>query len=196
MHVVHPGDGSGSITIVEMQFPPPQPKPFSDRELTLKAITLSFQRARAAQRQLTGPQAGSQEATVAVADWPAGAPGVIGIEDDVIDTAGSADDEQGEAALPNPIVTDAYLRHYLEQATLYQGSLAEPTDAERRSRLFAGPRRSGSDQVRYNIAVVHAIHQLDHRTRLQQQTISELEAELADTRRALVAVEAERNLFS
>jgi uncharacterized protein YjbI with pentapeptide repeats len=261
-----------------------EPRPYSDRELTLAAITLTFQRARAAQRELTGPPTplpGGDD------PWPSGAtqldtaelhrPDLLGsaaddaevdgaerhrarlddaeledaelddaelddaevdgaerhrarlndaelddaeLDDAEVDGAGGhrarlddaelddaelddaeldggalAGDAGAEAELPNPIVTDANLRHYLDQATRFQGDASPPTAGGRRARLIAvGPRRL--DQTRYNTAMVHAIHQLDHRTRLQQRTIARLEAELADTRRALAALEVERGSSS
>jgi type V secretory pathway adhesin AidA len=85
-------------------------------------------------------------------------------------------DESEEPDFPNPIVTDANFRHYLDQATAHQGP----------GRIKIG----SGDQAHYNAAVVHALHQLDHRTRLQQRTITRLEAELADARRALAALES------
>jgi uncharacterized protein YjbI with pentapeptide repeats len=238
-----------------------EPRPYSDRELTLAAITLTFQRARAAQRELTGPPTplpGGDD------PWPSGAtqldtaelhrPDLLGsaaddaevdgaerhrarlddaeledaelddaelddaevdgadaerhrarldaaelddaeLDDAELDGGALAGDAGAEAELPNPIVTDANLRHYLDQATRFQGDASPPTAGGRRARLIAvGPRRL--DQTRYNTAMVHAIHQLDHRTRLQQRTIARLEAELADTRRALAALEVERGSSS
>jgi hypothetical protein len=100
-----------------------------------------------------------------------------------------------EAGLANPIVTDANLRHYLELATRYQGETEVPASGERRSRLLTFLVRLRY-QARYNAAIVNAIHQLDHRTQLQQRTMARLEAELADARRALAAIEAERGASS
>lgn len=164
-----------------------EPRPYSDRELTLTAISLTFQRARTVQRELAGTPTwtnpepppepeGATPAEISDADLDDG-------PDDRPDNAGGRPlglDTSEEPDLPNPIVTDANLRHYLEQAAQHQG-----LSDGRRGRL----KPLGLNQTLYNAAVVHALHQLDHRTRLQQRTISRLEAELADARRALAALE-------
>jgi len=169
-----------------------EPRPYSDAELTLSAISVTFHRARAVQRELTGPPSwprpeadqdeaegyGDADLAEAVAgDEPGGPPmptepGPLPIDDG---------EETDEADFPNPFVTDANFSHYLDQATAHQGRAAGLLRAIRR--LARG------DQAHYNAAVVNALHQLDHRTRSQQRTITRLEAELARARRALAGLD-------
>jgi hypothetical protein len=231
-----------------------EPRHYSDRELTLSAISLTFQRARSVQGELTGTPSWSPSEPVPAPDpatGPAptddhgarstdrsprtrGAPAPTersenadsdradpdradsdrefgngdsgNVDSDIEDGPGTAPGSAGddelwdrlqlydsvEPDLPNPIVTDANLRYYLNQATAHQG--------RNRHLLGLGPilrRITGlaqtlgrPDQVRYNTVMVQALHQLDHRTRLQQRSITRLEAELADSRRALDALES------
>lgn len=168
------------------------PPPYSSRELTLRAISLTFQRARAVQRELSGspawmlpeppndPDADSSRPDADIDDSPPRPDGNGG-------QPGPPDmslDESEEPDLPNPLVTDSNFRHYLDQATAHQG------------RIGGGPLGLGrmaslaSNQALFNAAIVHALHQLDHRTRLQQRTITRLEAELAAAHRALSGLES------
>ncbi len=172
-----------------------QPRPPSDRDLTLTAISLTFQRARAVQRKLSGPPAwgdhggdgsgagdGGRAATEADADID-DSPSPGGRSAEPIDLRAMELDDDGadDPELPNPLVTDANLRHFMDTATANQG----PMEAQGLRRFK--PRRN--QQARYNAAIVHALHQLDHRTRLQQRTITRLEAELADARRILAGID-------
>lgn len=170
-----------------------EPRPYSDAELTLSAISVTFHRARAVQQELTGPPAwpqpeanqdgpngyGDADLTESLAgDDPGGPPAAAeGGAPLPLDDGEGAD----EADFPNPFVTDANFSHYLDQATAHQG---------RANGLLRAIRRlSRGDQARYNAAVVNALHQLDHRTRSQQRTITRLEAELARARRALAGLD-------
>ena len=182
VYVVHISDASGSIILDEMSL---SPRHLSDRELTLRAIRLTFQRAATAQRELTGAPAAGIERPGSVEV------GLAELDRADLDLADLDLAKLGEEArLPNPMVTDTNLDHYLQQATLHQGVPGGASGGGRWSRLLsslAGFRH----QTRYNAAILHAMHQLDHRTQCQQRTIARLEAELADTRRALAAIEAE-----
>lgn len=166
------------------------PEHYSNTELTLKAISLTFQRARVAQRELT-----CQDTVERSDDRPTVTPADPADElDAALDTeAGdgpAAPDPDDTSPLPNPIVTDANLRHYLHQAGGHRGStgvgglLGTARTVARRTRY--------NHQPRYNEAILNALHQLDHRTRLQSRTIATIEAELAEVRRTLAALEAER----
>jgi hypothetical protein len=164
-----------------------EPRHYSDDELMLSAISVTFQRARSVQRELTGapswPQpesdqeagAGDGDADIADGNGP-------GTEHRCQIGAGPGLnlEEVDEPDLPNPFVTDANFRHYLDQATANQGG----SGLIRALKLLLR-----GDQALYNAAIVHALHQLDHRSRSQQRTITRLEAELASARRALAALE-------
>ena len=155
----------------------PQPPTFSDRELTLRTMSLSYQRARVVQRALTGSDPGDG---VASSDTAASSGDELDLPPPV--------DESEQAELPNPIVTDANFHHHLARATQFQGDAGLGTDRGRLHRLrFAVARHL--DQLRFNAAIVDALHQLDHRTRAQDRTIYRLEAELAEAHRALVVLE-------
>ncbi len=184
------------------------PRPYSDRELTLRAISLTFQRAKAAQLDLTGAidvhpegwsddgdrspdDVASDEATARLDADEFSDVGLDRADGDDMQTPGGLNEPE-EDDLPNPIVTDANFRHYLEQATINQTD----ADTEGRRGRVETLRALASDratQARYNDALLNAVHQLDHRTRLQQQTITRLEAELADARRALAALESDES---
>lgn len=169
-----------------------EPRPYSDAEVTLSAISVTFHRARAVQRELTGPPAWPQPeadhgdgegygdadlAEEVSGDEPGGPAAVEGGGPLALDDDGTID----EASFPSPFVTDANFSHYLDRATAHQGRAAGLLRAIRR--LARG------DQAHYNAAVVNALHQLDHRTRSQQQTINRLEAELARAHRALAGLD-------
>lgn len=165
-----------------------EPRPYSDAEVTLSAISVTFHRARAVQQELTGPPAwtppeadptgddtyGDADLAEEVAGDETGGPAAADAGDPLALDEGEAIDE---ADFPSPFVTDANFSHYLDRATAHQGRAAGLLRAIRR--LARG------DQAHYNAAVVNALHQLDHRTRSQQQTITRLEAELARAHRAL-----------
>lgn len=169
-----------------------EPRPYSDAELTLSAISVTFHRARAVQQELSGPPAWPQPeadqpggdgygdadlAEEVAGDEPGGPVAVDGADPLALDDGETMD----EASFPSPFVTDANFSHYLDRATAHQGRAAGLLRALRR--LARG------DQAHYNAAVVNALHQLDHRTRSQQQTITRLEAELARARRALAGLD-------
>ena len=154
------------------------PSPYSERELTLRAISVTVQRAQAVQREL-GPSRVSEASRMA---------------EPLISRTRWADDDLGqppsavgdEAQLPNPLTTDGFLNHYLEQAMLYQGG----TSPGLRGLLGRiAMRRRGREQAHFNSVVVNALHQFDHRTRLQQRAIGQLEAETAAIRRAVNMLE-------
>lgn len=82
--------------------------------------------------------------------------------------------------LPSPARTNTNLRHYLAAAMDTQPGFGAPPSGgprwrSRLRRLAGGPPR----QDDYNAAVLHVLHQLDHRTRMQEQRITALEARLA-----------------
>ena len=182
------------------------PRPYSDRELTLRAISLTFQRAKAAQLDLTGAIDVLPETGPDGGDRPPNDPGSdeatarldadefsdVGLDrpDGDGDQSPGGLDEPEEGDLPNPIVTDANLRHYLEQATTNQTD-ADTEVGRGRVETLRALASDRATQARYNDALLNAVHQLDHRTRLQQRTITKLEAELADARRALAALESD-----
>ncbi len=169
-----------------------EPRPYSDAEVTLSAISVTFHRARVVQRELTGRPAWLQpEADQAEADGYGDADLAEEVTGDqpggpaAVDGNGplTLEDDEGidEADFPSPFVTDANFSHYLDRAAAHQGGPAGLLRVIRR--LARG------DQAHYNAAVVNALHQLDHRTRSQQQTITRLEAELARARRALAGLD-------
>ena len=171
-----------------------EPRRYSDAELALSAISVTFQRARSVQRELTGAPAwpqpepdGGQPIVYGDADLAEddteGEPGESGPVPDTAPLPLDEEAEADEADLPNPFVTDANFSHYLDQATVHQGRAAGLVRALRQ--LGRG------DQARYNAAIVHALHQLDHRTRSQQRTITRLEAELARAHRALAGLDGQ-----
>lgn len=85
-----------------------------------------------------------------------------------------------ELDLPAPSVTNTNLHHYLTAAGKVQpGFYGGPRRL--RSRLRAMFRRRRQDD--FNTAVLHALHQLDHRTRVQSHVIVQLEAKLAEVLR-------------
>ena len=161
-----------------------EPRSYSERELTLQAMSITSQRARAVQRRLTSLRRHTDLQDPAQGDDDASPP----VDDDLgpHEFAGhdQPDDEDGEVALPNPMITDGLLRHYLEQATTLQGEVRGW-----RGRIVRGLSRS-RHQASFNSMIVHALHQLDHRTQLQQLTLAELEAETTAIRRALSDLES------
>ena len=171
-----------------------EPRPYSDAEVTLSAISVTFHRARAVQQELTGPAAwarpddersgadtyGDADLAEEVAGDEPGGP-AAGHDDDVDVLALDESEVIDEADFPSPFVTDANFSHYLDRATAHQG---------RASGLLRAIRRlARGDQAHYNAAVVNALHQLDHRTRSQQSTINRLEAELARAQRTLAGLD-------
>ena len=179
--LAHVGDASRSITLVEMT-EQGESNPYSDRELMLQAISMTFERASAAQAKLVGTP------TSANVD-----PDIEQIHlDDTVEVDSEAlrlgtqpgDTPDLDAVpLPNQITTDKNFAFFLDQATAFQGD-ASP-DRGARSRVRSLP------QLKFNAAVVQALHQLDHRTRLQEETIAGLEAELGETRRALAEIKSD-----
>ena len=165
--------------------------PYSERELTLKAISLTFQRARAAQNELGDRGNGDEADDGDDSDGQAGEPRARNPDSEELD-ATYVEDGDAPIELPNPIVTDTNLRHYLEAATVTKGD-AETEAARSRVGTLRSSATARAEQARFNDALLNAIHQLDHRTRLQQETIARLEAELADARRALAALELDRD---
>ncbi|MCP3991124.1 MAG: hypothetical protein GY724_18770 [Actinomycetia bacterium] len=103
-------------------------------------------------------------------------------DDDMAD-----DDLDEEVALPNPMITDNLLRHHLEQATIHQGQ--DQSGWRGLIDRALAPTRL-HHQAHFNTTIVHALHQLDHRSQLQGRTLAELEAETAALRRALSDLES------
>ena len=155
------------------------PSPYSERELSLTAISLTFRRARAAQHELSLDP---------VSEAGRMAKPLISRNRWVDDDLSKPNLEDGdEAQLPHPLATDGFLRHCLEQAAVHQGG----TDAGLRGLLWRiTTRRRARRQAYFNSVVVNALHQFDHRTCLQQQAIGRLEAETAAIRRAVNTLEA------
>ncbi|MFV0526366.1 MAG: hypothetical protein ACK5RL_17925 [Acidimicrobiales bacterium] len=99
--------------------------------------------------------------------------------------------------LNHPVVIADELGRHLTEATATRSGGSEPPGrwsrfgrAWRLASLLAGHDRSV--QSRYNTAVVHALHQLDHRTQLQDRVIAELEAQLAELRQQVTELRADR----
>lgn len=89
--------------------------------------------------------------------------------------------------LPHPLVTDANFAHYLAQAaTSHTGLQARATSPQ------AALSPTTAHQANLGDALIHCLHQLDHRTKRQDRRIRELEAELAETNRRMALLEAER----
>lgn len=87
-----------------------------------------------------------------------------------------------ELGLPSPSVTNTNLHHYLLTASATQPRFSATASRGWRSRL----RRllASAQQEEFNTAVLHALHQLDHRTKVQEHVIVQLEARLADACRS------------
>ncbi len=155
----------------------------TDRALTMAAIRAAVQRAADTQRAIVARAAAGPSGERDELEVPT-------ISADPLDADLDLDlDLDGE--LPNPLITDANLHHHLQRATAHEDPTARRPGIRgligwARDRLAA--RRQGA----YNRAMVHALHQLDHRTRHQQRTIARLEAELAEARRALAVLDRQR----
>ena len=169
----------------------PDPPPCSDRELALRAIAATYRRARDVQRNLqTRLSPTPRPATV---DAPP--PATMVLDPDLqaaADAAGlgptrALDGDDG-AELPNPLITDGLLSHFLEQATTNQGAPAR--DLRGAARRMVELAR-GDQQAAFNTSIVHALHQFDHRTRLHARIIGELETETAALRRAVTMLESQ-----
>lgn len=166
--------------MIDEMTPRIEPRPCSERELTLRAIAATFHRARAAQRELLARTGGGQSTDNPV-PGPEGDGSSNEQPDRLIDLSNEA------AQLPHPLRTDGHLHHYLEQATV----LADPHGPGLKGRLWRALSPSPwRRQAGFNAALVHALHQLDHRGRHQQNAIARLEAETAALRRALARAEA------
>jgi hypothetical protein len=167
-----------------------EPRSYSERELTLQAISITSKRARAVQRRLTSLRSPTDDTgppgpTDDDGDPPAPADYDLQLDEQADDEPDEELDD--EEALPNPMITDGLLRHYLEQAAIHQG------DGNRgwRGLVMRGlSPRGWRHQAAFNSMIVHALHQLDHRSQLQQETLAELEGETAAIRRALNDLES------
>ncbi len=98
----------------------------------------------------------------------------------LLDTAASLYPPVADPDLPSPARTNTNLRHYLAEAMETQPGFGAPAAVEPRwrsrlRRLVGGPPR----QSDYNAAVLHVLHQLDHRSQVQERRIMTLEARLA-----------------
>lgn len=87
--------------------------------------------------------------------------------------------------LPHPAQTSASLDHHLTTATAAGQHLR---------RTATGPRGTVDPvvgvQARFNEATIHCLHQFDHRSRVQERRITDLESVLAETQRRLATLEA------
>ncbi len=105
----------------------------------------------------------------------------------VIETTGASARGEGDAELPHPMATDAELKKHLD--AVGRDLIIEDAPAvARTTKEKLADRASGRDpaQKDHNSHVVHALHQLDHRTRFQRNEIDELRNELADARAQIV----------
>lgn len=143
--------------------------------MLLETIKLTAQRAQAAQRAICKRSAAQPS------------PAAIGSGDEEqdrirLDHLDSIYVGAEELGLPSPSVTNTNLHHYLLTASATQPQFAAATPRGWRSRL----RRllAPAQQEEFNAAVLHALHQLDHRTRVQEHVIVQLEARLADACRS------------
>lgn len=89
--------------------------------------------------------------------------------------------------LPHPLTTDTNFGHYLDQAT---GSHAGLRAKASGPQAVLSP--SAALQANLGEALIHCLHQLDHRTKTQDRRIRELEAELAEANRRVATIEGER----
>jgi hypothetical protein len=89
--------------------------------------------------------------------------------------------------LPHPLVTDTNFSHYLDQATNSQASLQATASAPH---AVLSP--TAARQANLGEALIHCLHQLDHRTKAHDRRVRELEAELAEANRRLALLEGER----
>ncbi len=105
----------------------------------------------------------------------------------VIEATGMSAKGEGASELPHPMATDAELTKHLD--ALGRDLIIEDAPVVARStKEKLSDRASGRDpaQKDHNSHVVHALHQLDHRTRYQRAEIDELRNELADAREQIV----------
>ena len=101
----------------------------------------------------------------------------------VIEQTGERAKGAGAAELPHPMATDAELEKHLD--AVGQDLIIEDAQVRvRTTKETLADRASGRDpaQKLHNSHVVHALHQLDHRTRYQHEELQELRDELADAR--------------
>ncbi len=92
----------------------------------------------------------------------------------------------GPEDFPHPLITDENLRHYLVHATATQSELR--SKASVRSQAVLQP--MAPLQANLGESLIHCLHQLDHRTRRQDERIQELEAALAQANRRVSLLEA------
>ncbi|MEM7323128.1 MAG: hypothetical protein AAF531_08580 [Actinomycetota bacterium] len=90
--------------------------------------------------------------------------------------------------LPHPLVTDRNLGHYLDHASHSHTRLRAATSGPARTVL----QPAAVHQANLAEAMIHCLHQLDHRTQQQDQRIRELEADLAEAHRRIGSLEGER----
>lgn len=84
------------------------------------------------------------------------------------------------AGLGHPVAVDAKLAEHLEAATAHRTA---PQGGRRAQIVNAALEPVLDQQGAFNEAVIEVLHQLDHRTRAQQERIRDLEAELDRLRR-------------
>lgn len=97
------------------------------------------------------------------------------------------DPDRRSAELPNPLISAEKFGHHLRVATSTQAEIRSVVGAS--SRVMAlhpmADRQASLDE-----ALIHCLHQLDHRSQAQDQRIIELESLLADASRRIVALES------
>lgn len=150
--------------------------PAGNRQHAMELMRLAGRRARVAQEAVRADE--GPEPAVEAADDPEGpdaADAPINLDRVASMYAPVADPE-----LPSPARTNTNLRHYLAAAMETQPGFGAPPAGgprwrSRLRRLAGGPPR----QADYNAAVLHVLHQLDHRSRVQEERIITLEARLA-----------------
>ncbi|MEM8925751.1 MAG: hypothetical protein AAGD35_19790 [Actinomycetota bacterium] len=159
--------------------------PSDDEALAVEAIRMAGQRARIAQR-VAGATAAAPEAPPAPepADGGVDRIGPLGVDTVTVDHVDSVYAGDVGPELPPATVTNRNLRHYLATAMETQPGFANHQARQgvrTRLRRLLGPAGQGD----YNAAVLHVLHQLDHRTRSQEHRIAVLEARLAEANRML-----------
>lgn len=93
--------------------------------------------------------------------------------------------DRPDSGLPHPLTTDRNIGIHLDRATEAQQLLAD-NGRDGGITTIGVARRL---QAKLNEAVIHCIHQLDHRDRQQRARIDELEAALAETVRRTQVLE-------
>ncbi|MEM7274716.1 MAG: hypothetical protein AAF547_16650 [Actinomycetota bacterium] len=110
----------------------------------------------------------------------------LAIIDELTERAGDAlRDHDDLGGLPHPTVTTATLNHHLAAAADRSEAVDQRAGGSRR---IVDP--IVGIQAALNDALIHCVHQLDHRSRLQDRRLTELEARLAEADRRIASLEA------